>query len=92
MWNLIFSAARTYAPYITLPIAAVIGVVGYNIEWVLRKEKNTPFKAKSIQEERIERTLKELEMIDPTKIDSLKSKKDIPKTVLGRNENIGRTA
>ncbi|KAH9509358.1 Small integral membrane protein 12-B [Bulinus truncatus] len=91
MWNLIFSAARTYAPFITLPFAAVIGIIGYNIEWTFRKEKNTPFKSQSILEERNERELRELESTDPTKVELLKSKKDMPKTVLGRNENFGKT-
>lgn len=90
MWNIIFNAARIYAPYITLPFAAVVGVIGYNLEWTLRKERNTPYKASSTQEDRNERTLREIELVDPTHVESLKSKKDIPKTVLGRNENFDK--
>ncbi|BFZ07563.1 hypothetical protein BsWGS_10602 [Bradybaena similaris] len=87
MWNIIFNAARYYAPYITLPFAAMVGVIGYNLEWVIRKEKNTPYKAVSILEERNERKLRESDLADPTQVEPLKSKKDIPKTILGRNEN-----
>uniref|UniRef100_A0A0B6Y8Q7 Small integral membrane protein 12 n=1 Tax=Arion vulgaris TaxID=1028688 RepID=A0A0B6Y8Q7_9EUPU len=87
MWNIIFNAVRFYAPYITLPAAAVIGVIGYNLEWSIRKEKNTPYKAVSILEERNERKLREIDQTDPTHVESLKARKDIPKTILGRNDN-----
>ncbi|GFR85016.1 small integral membrane protein 12-B [Elysia marginata] len=87
MWNIIFNAARVYAPYITLPFAAVVGFIGYNLEWTIRKEKNTPYKAVSIVEERNERKLRENIDNDPTVVEPLKAKKDIPKTILGRNEN-----
>jgi hypothetical protein len=92
MWNLIFNAARYYAPYITLPAAAVIGFIGYNLEWTIRKERNTPFKAQSTAEDRNERTLQEIDLADPTHVESLKARRDIPKTILGRNENFDRKA
>ena len=76
--------ARTYAPMITFPIAVVAGVIGYNLEWTIRKDKNTgAYRVNSTQEDRNERTLKEIEEIG-VHIDDLK--KDIPKTILGRND------
>ncbi|KAK6183517.1 hypothetical protein SNE40_010987 [Patella caerulea] len=86
MWPVIMGFARTYAVYITWPVAAVVGVIGYNFETIVRKDKNTPWKTKSIQEERDERKLKDLEETkDVTEVDSLKAKTFVPKTILGRN-------
>lgn len=81
MWPAVFAVLRTYAPYITLPVSIVIGVVGYNIEgWI--SDKHTPTKKKSIGEERLERQLKEMEEDKDT---SLKSKKFVPKTIFEKN-------
>jgi hypothetical protein len=33
IWNFL----RVYAPYVTLPIAAVVGVIGYNVEKAVSK-------------------------------------------------------
>lgn len=38
-----FRALRTYAPYITLPFAAVVGFLGYKIESTISK-KHTPYR------------------------------------------------
>lgn len=84
------AALRSYAPYVTLPAAAVIGFIGYNIEWVIRDRKNTNFKPESTLDSRNERKLKEIETVDPTHVESLKGKSDIPKTILGRNENFSQ--
>lgn len=35
MWPLVLRVVRTYAPMITLPFAAVIGVIGYAVENIL---------------------------------------------------------
>ncbi|CAH1163315.1 unnamed protein product [Phaedon cochleariae] len=57
MWPILFRALRTYAPYITLPFAGVVGVIGYNLEnWF--SDKYTPYN-KSIEEQRRERLLDE---------------------------------
>lgn len=83
MWPAVFAVLRTYAPYITLPVSIVIGVVGYNIEgWI--SDKHTPTKKKSIGEERLERQLKEMEE-EKDKDTSLKSKKFVPKTIFEKN-------
>ncbi|XP_026474627.1 small integral membrane protein 12-A-like [Ctenocephalides felis] len=53
MWPIIMQFLRSRAPIITLPIASVIGVIGYNIEgWI--SDKYTPYQ-ESIQDKRIER-------------------------------------
>jgi len=70
MWPLLMGLARTYAPYIVWPIAAVVGVVGYNVERVLRKDKPIPAR-KSIVIERLERNLHEADIKDPTHVDSI---------------------
>ncbi|ESO83574.1 hypothetical protein LOTGIDRAFT_222639 [Lottia gigantea] len=87
MWPIIMAFARSYAVYIAWPVAAVVGFVGYNFESVIRKDKNTPWKVKSIQEERDERILKDVSNKDCTEVDSLKEKRFVPKTILGRNDS-----
>ncbi len=85
MWPILMNIARTYAPYIVWPAAAVIGVIGYNIEKVVRGDGiHTPAKEKSIIEEREERLLKENEQKDLTNIDRLKDKTFVPKTLTER--------
>ena len=40
--------ARTYAPYIVMPMAGVVGFIGYNIEgWV--SDRHTPFKESTLE-------------------------------------------
>ena len=85
MWPIIINFARAYVPYIIWPVSAVIGFVGYNFESIIGR-KQTPWKMKSIQEERDERILKETKDCDISDVPSLKSKTDIPKTVLDRND------
>ncbi len=85
MWPVLVNIARSYAPYIVWPAAAVIGVIGYNIEKVVRGDGiHTPAKEKSIMEEREERLLKENEQKDLTNIDSLKDKTFVPRTISER--------
>lgn len=47
MWPLIMQVFRTNAVYITLPIAVVVGVIGYNLENLL-SDKYTPYNSKFI--------------------------------------------
>ncbi|KAM5181252.1 small integral membrane protein 12 isoform 1-T2 [Mantella aurantiaca] len=85
MWPLIMAAARTYAPYITFPVALVVGAVGYHLEWFVRgtpKTKEEP----SILEKREERILLEAAGRDLTQVTSLKEKIEFtPKAALNRN-------
>lgn len=80
----VWIALRTYAPYITFPVAAVIGFVGYHIEGLI-SDRQTPSRSKSIEEEREERRLIDTIEKDSTQVDSLKERKFIPKTILDRN-------
>ena len=79
----ILAFLRMYAPYITLPIAAVVGVIGYNLESLI-SDKYTPYQ-KSIEEKRQERLLEENLTKDVTSVDSLKERKFVPRTILERN-------
>ena len=81
---IIAEALAPYVYYFSLPIGMVVGAVGvYTIE---KYRKETPFKEKTIQEERDERKLKELEEHNATDIAKLTAKSDIPKTILNRND------
>lgn len=42
MWPVLVTFLRSYAPIITLPFAAVIGIIGYNLENIL-SDKYTPY-------------------------------------------------
>ncbi|WAR19276.1 SI12B-like protein [Mya arenaria] len=84
MWNVILATARAYAPAITLPIAIVVGFIGYNAE-TLFSDKTTPYKEKTKIEEREERKLREIEG-ELDNEDNQRYSKGIPKTVLDRNQ------
>ncbi|KAI5632486.1 UPF0767 family domain-containing protein [Phthorimaea operculella] len=80
MWPLIMRFLRTNAPYLTLPVAAVVGVIGYNIESLL-SDRYTPYN-KAVQDQRLERLTDEEELVkDPTNVPKLKYKEN----VLGKN-------
>ncbi|XP_075218986.1 small integral membrane protein 12-A [Lycorma delicatula] len=80
MFPFILRALRAYAPYITLPVAAVVGVIGYKVENML-SDKYTPYR-ESIQNQRSERQLKSEDL---TQIDSLKEKRFVPNTIFEKN-------
>lgn len=84
VWPLIMGAARAYAPYIVLPVAVIVGSVGYFIESRVRKnDKWNKEKPSTLQE----RTLRQLDALeDPTKVQSLKYKEGIPTTMFERNQ------
>ncbi|XP_061884935.1 small integral membrane protein 12-like [Entelurus aequoreus] len=85
MWPVFWTAMRTYAPYITFPVALVVGAVGYHLEWVVRGTPK-PREEKSIVELREERTLREQAGMDGTQVLSLKDKLEFtPKAALNRN-------
>ncbi|KAJ8957963.1 hypothetical protein NQ318_001963 [Aromia moschata] len=81
MWPVLFTALRTYAPYITLPFAALVGIVGYNLEnWV--SDKYTPYN-KSIEEQREDRLMAEEEKLkSPENVEKLKYKANVLNTNL----------
>uniref|UniRef100_T1E3E8 Putative secreted protein n=1 Tax=Psorophora albipes TaxID=869069 RepID=T1E3E8_9DIPT len=79
MWPILLQFLRSNVAYITLPIAGIIGVVGYNIESLL-SDKYTPY-SPSIQEKRAERTTEDERLENPTNVEKLVYKEN----VLGRN-------
>lgn len=48
MWPVVMALLRRNAVYITLPVAAVVGFVGYNLESIL-SDKYTPYSRKCIE-------------------------------------------
>ena len=87
MWPVLWTVVRTYAPYVTFPVAFVVGAVGYHLEWFIRGKDPQPVEEeKSISERREERKLDELLGKDHTQVVSLKDKLEFaPKAVLNRN-------
>lgn len=87
MWPVLWSVVRTYAPYVTFPVAFVVGSVGYHLEWFIRGKAPQPVEEeKSILERREDRKLDELLGKDHTQVVSLKDKLEFaPKAVLNRN-------
>ncbi|XP_058836143.1 small integral membrane protein 12 [Topomyia yanbarensis] len=79
MWPIIMNVLRTRAPYVTLPIAAIIGVIGYNIESLI-SDKYTPY-SPSIEEKRVDRVTDDLHLKDATNVEKLVYKEN----VLGKN-------
>lgn len=97
MWPVVFTALRTYAPYVTLPFAGFIGFLGYNLEnWL--SDKYTPFNSKyylkpeckifintfteSIEEQRRERLLEEEKLSAAEKGEKQTYKPNVLKTNL----------
>lgn len=83
MWNVIVAVARQYAPVVVMPVAIVVGFIGYNAESIL-SDKSTPSRTMTVLEERDERRLMELEGEAAPDSDSRYSR-TLPKTVLDRN-------
>ncbi len=85
MWPIVWAAVRSYAPYVVWPAAALIGFVGYNIEWTIRDEKkSTPWR-QSIQEERILRQIENKEK-NPAEVESLTAHKYEGRTIFDKNK------
>ncbi|KAK1153093.1 small integral membrane protein 12-like [Acipenser oxyrinchus oxyrinchus] len=86
MWPVFWTAARAYAPYITFPVAFVVGAVGYHLEWFIRGTPPPPADEQSVAELREDRRLEELKGGDGTQVTSLKDKLEFtPKAALNRN-------
>ncbi|KYO48042.1 small integral membrane protein 12 isoform B [Alligator mississippiensis] len=76
MWPLLWATLRTYAPYVTFPVALVVGAVGYHVEQLVRGPPPPPAADDecSIAERREERALREMPGHDPTRVRSLKDR------------------
>lgn len=79
MWPVLFTFLRSYAPYVTLPFAGLVGFVGYNLENIL-SDKYTPYN-KSIEEQRRERLLEEGKLENAENVEKLRYQAN----VLGQN-------
>lgn len=81
-------ALRTYAPYIALPFAAVIGIIGYTVEGSL-SDKYTPWR-ESVEDRRATRMLEE-ELLHneqdgkSSTVSSLKNPEFVPKNIFEKN-------
>ncbi|XP_068603494.1 small integral membrane protein 12 [Brachionichthys hirsutus] len=85
MWPVVWTAVRAYAPYVTFPVAFVVGAVGYHLEWFVRETPKLR-EEKGILELREERKLQEQLGMDSTRVLSLKEKLEFtPKAALNRN-------
>ncbi|XP_069954174.1 small integral membrane protein 12-A [Cherax quadricarinatus] len=82
MWPVVIAFLRTYAPYITLPAAAVIGCIGYNIE---KQFRTPPPSRPSVEEKRNERLLKEMMESKELTLAPLSEKTFVPKTIFEKN-------
>ena len=79
MWPVILAWARTYAPYAVMPLAGVVGVIGYNIEgWI--SDKHTPYKESAIERRELRR---EKEAVEGT------ADFQVPSTIFGKNVSPG---
>ncbi|XP_060798807.1 small integral membrane protein 12 [Neoarius graeffei] len=86
MWPVVWATVRTYAPYVTFPVAFVVGAVGYHLEWFIRGPPKPPREEKGIAELREDRKLEELVGRDSTQVLSLKDKLEFtPRAVLEKN-------
>ncbi|KAI5615946.1 small integral membrane protein 12 [Silurus asotus] len=86
MWPVLWTAIRTYAPYVTFPIAFVVGAVGYQLEWFIRGPPKPPGEEKAVTEIREDRKLEELVGKDSTQVLSLKDRLEFaPRAVLEKN-------
>ncbi|BFG04667.1 small integral membrane protein 12-A [Drosophila madeirensis] len=79
MWPLVMAVLRRNAVYITLPIAGIVGFIGYNLESLL-SDKFTPY-SPSIQEVRAKRLTEESLTSNVTNVEKLR----LNSSVLERN-------
>lgn len=81
MSPILFHLLRTYAPYVVLPVAAVVGAVGYTIENML-SDKYTPA-PDSIEVKRRQRQMETGVLKSAIPVEDTSS--FIPKTIFEKN-------
>ncbi|XP_065571289.1 small integral membrane protein 12-A-like [Artemia franciscana] len=79
----VWAVLRSYAPALMLPVAALVGLIGYSIESRV-SDRYTPYKD-SIGEAREERQLEEVLSKEGSLVESIKEKKFVPKSVFEKN-------
>ncbi|KAH8370149.1 hypothetical protein KR093_002360 [Drosophila rubida] len=79
MWPVVMALLRRNAVYFTLPVAAVVGFIGYNLESIL-SDKYTPY-SPSIQEVRAKRLTDDSLIENATNVEKLQ----LRSAVLERN-------
>ncbi|CAF0916041.1 unnamed protein product [Rotaria sordida] len=81
VWNIIIPIVGRYATIITLPVAIILGSLGYVIERRIRGIPYTPVPhEKTIIDERVERQNQQQITASPYKMDTV-----VPKTIFERN-------
>jgi len=81
VWNIIIPIVSRYATIITLPVAIVVGGLGYYIERRIRGVPYTPVPhEKTIIDERSERQNQQQLTASPYKMDTI-----VPKTIFEKN-------
>ncbi|CAF2509999.1 unnamed protein product [Rotaria sp. Silwood2] len=81
VWNIILPIVGRYATIITLPVAIVLGSLGYLIERHCRGIPYTPVAhEKTIIDERVERQNQQQVTASPYRMDTV-----LPKTIFERN-------
>lgn len=82
----VWAVLRVYSPYIVFPFAVLIGTIGYNLESVFSDRQIGGKQTKqSIDKERSERLLKQMESTDATDVESLKKNTFVPKSIFDSN-------
>jgi len=84
----IWAVLRVYSPYIVFPFAVIVGAVGYKLETVFTDRTISAKQKDSIEKDRNERLLQELDTSDATQVESLKKKTFVPKTIFDRKTNV----
>ena len=70
MYQVLFRAVTRYAPILTLPVAVILGGIGYNIEKIFPREQQKLYD--SVYAEREQRILDELKSIEKNQTPNLK--------------------
>lgn len=90
MWPLLMQFARTYAPYITLPAAALVGFIGYNIESLYRTQQPNRPSVENLRDERlVNKIVQETRLEGKILPDPLSKKTFVPDSVFTRNLSPG---
>ena len=85
MWPIIVAVVRTYAPYVVLPFAAVVGLVGYGIEGKLT-DRFTPWKG-SVVDRREQRMLEQEKDQNSASETGLKNPEFVPNNIFQKNQS-----